>query len=103
MESLAKVRRRGAQVVALACTVAGCVLAAGALLVALPVDEQNPAVRLVYSVADVLDLGIFDRTEGIKHWTSEGAAMKNALLNWGLGAMAWLLAGRLVGWFSSRP
>ncbi len=47
--------------------------------------------------ADILaDLGLFDRDNGIKTFTGENAETKNALVNWGLGALAWLIVGRVV-------
>ncbi len=78
------------------CSLAALVLALGALLVAFQADERNAVVKAVLHVADVVDLGIFDREHGIKQWTSENAQTKNALFNWGLGALAWLIVGRIL-------
>jgi hypothetical protein len=74
----------------------GVVLAVGALLVALGVDEQRPVVSSVLSAADLVDLGVLDRDRD--WWGFEGpkAALRTSLLNWGLAALCWLLAGRAV-------
>ena len=46
--------------------------------------------------ADAVDLGVFSREDGIKQFKGQGAEVKNALVNWGLGAVAWLVIGRLL-------
>jgi hypothetical protein len=37
-----------------------------------------------------------DRKEGIKQFTGKNADVKDALLNWGLGAVVWLVVGRIL-------
>ena len=37
--------------------------------------------------ADAVDLGVFSRDDGIKEFTGSNAETKNALFNWGLGAI----------------
>ncbi len=81
------------------CSLAALFLALGVLLVVFQADEKNALVTFVLNVADVVDLGIFDRAHGIKEWTSENAQTKNALFNWGLGALAWIILGRVVDYF----
>jgi hypothetical protein len=93
---LATVRLRVAQVVWLACVVCALFLAVGALLVALDANEQNALVRFVTKGADAVDLGVFSRENGIKHFTGENADVKNALFNWGLGSVAYLVVGRVA-------
>ena len=39
---------------------------------------------------------VFSRQDGIKQFRGEGAEVKNALFNWGLAAIAWLVAGRVL-------
>ena len=68
----------------------------GALLIAVNANRDNALVRFVLDTANTLDLGIFSRSNGIKHFTGENADVKNALLNWGLGAVAWLVLGRIL-------
>lgn len=91
-----RVRGVVAQIVWAVCSLAALVLALGALFVAFHANADNPLVRLVLDLADRLDLGVFDRDDGVKRWTSQNAETKNALFNWGLAALVWLIAGRLL-------
>lgn len=90
-----QVRLRVAQVIWLVCVVAALLLAVGALLIALDANAKNELVKFVLGWADKVDLGIFDRKDGIKDFTGKGSQTKDALFNWGLGAIAWLIAGRI--------
>ncbi|MFT4287864.1 hypothetical protein [Nocardioides sp.] len=94
--TLTRVRRLVAQLIWIVCSIAALLLALGALFIAFKANADNALVKWVMDAADWLDLGVFDKDEGIKQWTSENAATKNALFNWGLGALAWLVAGRLL-------
>lgn len=91
-----KIRVRLAQLVWLVCALAALVLAVGALLIALDANRSNALVDAVLRAADVVDLGVFSREDGIKQFRGQGADVKNALVNWGLGAIAWLVVGRIV-------
>jgi hypothetical protein len=71
------------------------VLAVGALLVALDANPDNPLVRFVLDLADAVDLDVFSRgRHGI--FTFHGDPAKSALANWGLGAVVYLVVGRLL-------
>lgn len=94
--AVARVRAALAHVVWLACATCATVLAVGALLVALGANRDNALVDAVLRAADSVDLGVFSREDGIKQFSGQGAQVKNALVNWGLGALAWLLVGRLL-------
>ncbi|GAB6986119.1 hypothetical protein [Nocardioides pyridinolyticus] len=76
----------------------GCalVLAVGALLIALDANPDNALVKLVLDVADALDLEVFSRGNGIFTFDGADAATKNALANWGLAAVAYLVVGRIL-------
>lgn len=91
-----KIRARVAQLLWLACALAALVLAIGALLVALDANQKNDLVDFVLRAADFVDLGVFSRADGIKQFRGQGADVKNALFNWGLGAIAWLIVGRIL-------
>ena len=91
-----KIRARLAQLVWLLAALAALVLAVGALLIALDANRSNAAVELVLRAADFLDLDVFSRKDGIKQFEGDGAQVKNALFNWGLGAIAYLVVGRLL-------
>ena len=89
-------RTRVAQLLWTLCVLAALVLAVGALLVAIDANEDNGLVSLVLSAADAVDLGVFSRENGIREFDGSNAETKNALFNWGLGAVAYLVVGRLL-------
>ena len=91
-----KIRVQVARALWLVCALAALFLAVGALLVALDANQSNSLVKFVLDMADKLDLGIFSRENGIKEFTGKNAETKNALFNWGLGAIAWLVVGRIL-------
>jgi len=91
-----RVRAIVAQVIWLICLLAAIVLAVGALLVVLKANADNSLVKAVLNLADRVDLGVFDRRNGIKQFHGHDALIKNALFNWGIGAVVWLVAGRLL-------
>ena len=71
-------------------------LALGALLIALDANTQNDLVQVILDIADKVDLGVFSRQNGVFDFTGENAEDKNALTNWGLAAIMWLLLGKVV-------
>ena len=71
-------------------------LAVGALLIALKANQDNAIVSFVLDVADRLDLGVFSREQGIFTFDGKNAETKNALVNWGIGAIAYLVAGKVL-------
>ena len=89
-------RTRIAQVVWLLCVVAALFLALGALCVALDFNQDNALVKFVLDGADAVDLGVFSREDGIKQFTGSNAETKNALFNWGIGAIVYLIVGRIL-------
>ncbi len=93
-----EVRRRIAQVVWAVCAVAALFLAAGALCIALKANPDNALVRFIIDMADRLDLGVFSRDNGVAQFSGKthAAATKNALVNWGLAAVVWLVVGRIL-------
>ena len=84
------------EVIWFACLLAATALLLGAVLVALDANTQNALVEAVLRAADWADLGVFSRTAGVKQFTGEGAVVKNTVTNWGLGAVAWLVVGRVA-------
>jgi hypothetical protein len=85
-----------AQVIWLLFLLAALFLAVGALLIAVKANRQNDLVKFVLDGADRVDLGIFSKDNGIKQFTGHNAETENALFNWGIGAVAWLVVGRIV-------
>jgi len=92
------VRLRLAQLVWLVCVLAALVLAIGALLIALgdAIDQKNDLVKFVLDVADKLDFGVLGRDDGVFDFDGKNAEVKDALLNWGLAAIVWLIGGRIL-------
>ena len=85
-----------ADVVWIASLVAAISLLLGALLLVVGANQDNALVSFVLKAADWADLGVFSRVGGIKQFTGEGAAVRNAAVNWGIGAVAWLVVGRFA-------
>ena len=94
--TVTRVRVVLAQVVWLLFLAAALFLAVGALLIALDANQDNALVNFVLEGADRVDLGIFSKDNGVKEFTGANAETKNALFNWGLGAVAWLVVGRIL-------
>jgi hypothetical protein len=91
-----RVRTVLAEAVWIVCLLAGLALVAGAVLVVVGANTDNALVAGVLRLADLADLGMFSRTAGVKQFTGEHADSWNAVVNWGLGAVAWLLVGRIA-------
>jgi hypothetical protein len=94
--TVTRVRLTLAQVVWLLFLAAALFLAVGALLIAVDANRGNDLVKFVLEGADRVDLGIFSKDNGIKQFSGNNAETKNALFNWGLGAVAWLVVGRIL-------
>jgi hypothetical protein len=93
----AAVRAKAARIVRIVFGVLATILALGAVLVVLRnnINEQNTIVELITNVADAIS-GPFSRTDGIFEFSGKNAEAKNALLNWGIAAIVYLLIGRLL-------
>ena len=91
------VRSKAARAVRIVFGVLATFLALGAVIVVLRnnINEQNSIVELITNVADAIS-GPFSRDDGIFSFTGKNAASKNALLNWGIAAIVYLLIGRLL-------
>jgi hypothetical protein len=94
--TVTRVRLALAQVVWVLFLAAALFLAVGALLIAVDANQDNDLVKFVLEGADRVDLGIFSKDNGIKEFAGANAETKNALFNWGLGAVAWLVVGRIL-------
>lgn len=78
------------------CVLAALVLAVAALLIALGANQDNGLVKGVLDLAKVADVNVFSLDSPIKRFSPPDAATKTALLNYGIGALAWLVVGRIV-------
>jgi hypothetical protein len=84
------------EIVWFACLLAATALLLGAVLVVLDANTDNALVGAVLRAADWADLDVFSRTAGIKQFSGDNAVVKNTVTNWGLGAVAWLVVGRVA-------
>ncbi|SDT16725.1 hypothetical protein SAMN04488570_3722 [Nocardioides scoriae] len=91
------IRGQVARVVRIVFGVLAAILAIGALLVVLrdSVNEQNSIVKLITDIADAVS-GPFSRDDGIFSFSGKNAVAKNALLNWGIAAIVYLVLGRVI-------
>ena len=74
----------------------GLAMAAAALLIALEANDENTLVNFVFEFAKALDLGIFDLDTPIREFKGENGEIKQALLTYGLGAVTYLIIGRVL-------
>jgi len=74
----------------------GLVLAGAALLIALEANENNSLVDFVLGFANAIDLGVFDLTNPIREFEGDNPEIKEALLSYGLGSVAYLIIGRIL-------
>jgi hypothetical protein len=84
------VRSTVASAVWLVAVVCALVLAVAALLVALRMNQQNDLVSLVLDTARRLDFG------RLKTFTGKDAAIKAALVDWGVAALVYLVLGKVL-------
>jgi hypothetical protein len=91
------IRAKTARAVRIVFGVLATILALGALLVVLRsnINEDNTIVKLITDIADAIS-GPFSRDDGIFDFTGKNAVAKNALLNWGIAAIVYLLIGRFL-------
>jgi hypothetical protein len=94
-----KVRTMVAQAIWVVCILAAVILALGALCVALKANPDNSLVKWILDTANKLDFGIFERTkDGVYHASgnTHEALTKNAIVNWGIAAVVWLVIGGIL-------
>jgi hypothetical protein len=85
-----------ARAVAIVTGLCALVLVTGALLVALGGNDGNALVDWVKDAAGQVDFGVFNRRNGVFEFEGKNAATKNAVVNWGLAAVVWLVIGKIV-------
>ena len=95
-DGLNTARRKAAPIVGIVFLVLAGILAIGALLIALDANRDNAAVEFMLNTAANLDLGVFDRQDGIFTFDGKNAEPKSALVNWGLAAILYLIVGRVL-------
>lgn len=95
--SQAAIRSKASRAVRIIFVVLATILALGAVLVVLRsnINQQNSIVEFITNVADAIS-GPFSRSDGIFDFSGKNADAKNALLNWGIAAIVYLVVGRLL-------
>lgn len=89
------VRSKTASVIWLIAVICALLLAVGALLIALNANQDNSIVTFVLNGADFLD-GPFSRDNGVFNFDAKDAETKNALVNWGIAAVVYLIIGKVL-------
>lgn len=94
---IAQLRATMAAIVKLVFTLVAVVLALAAVLVAVGryVSTDNALVRLVLDLAGVFD-GPFSKDDGIFAFTGTNAEKLDAVTNWGLGAIVYMVIGNVL-------
>lgn len=94
---LDRLRATAGKVVRIVFIVFACILALGAFLVAVRdnVSADNPLVKFVWNFADAID-GPFSRDNGIFTFTGKNAETKDAVVNWGIAAIVYLVISNIV-------
>lgn len=90
MATAASIRNKIASLVWLIAVVCALFLAVGALLWALKMNQDNAIVRFVLDVAALLDFGNF------KQFAGKTGAVKEHLVDWGIAAVIYLVAGKIL-------
>ena len=90
------IRAKLARIWSIVFGVLAAILALGALLVVLRsnINEANSVVKLITDIADTIS-GPFSLDDGVFDFTGKNAEAKNALLNWGIAAIVYLVIGRV--------
>ena len=93
----AHVRGQAARAVKIIFSVFAAILALGAVLVVLRsnINGGNSIVQFVTDTADAIS-GPFSRDDGIFSFSGKNSIAKNALLNWGIAAVVYLVIGRVL-------
>ena len=91
------IRAKVARAVRIVFGVLAAILALGAVLVVLRdnINADNVVVKAITDIADAIS-GPFSLQDGIFDFKGKNAVAKNALLNWGIAAVVYLLIGRFL-------
>ena len=92
-----RVRTILVRVVRIVFIVFAVILALGAFLVAVRdnVSADNPLVKFIWNFADAID-GPFSRDNGIFTFDGENAETKDAVVNWGIAAIVYLVISNVI-------
>jgi ABC-type transport system involved in multi-copper enzyme maturation permease subunit len=90
-------RENAATVVRIVFIVFAVILALGAFLVSVRnnVSSDNGLVKFIWNFADAID-GPFSRDNGIFKFDGKNAETKDAVVNWGIAAIVYLVISNLI-------
>jgi hypothetical protein len=94
--TIARVRGIVSRAVWVICLTLALILAAAAFSFALDANDENGLVQLVRDLANAFDLGVFDLDKPVKKFENPNSDVKTALFNYGIAAVAYLIAGRFL-------
>jgi hypothetical protein len=94
--TVARIRGLVSRAVWVVCLSLALVLAAAAFSFALDANDENDLVQLVRDLANAFDLGFFDLDNPVKRFDEPNSEVKNALFNYGIAAVIYLIAGRFL-------
>jgi len=94
--TVARVRTIVARVVWVVCLTLALILAAAAFSYALDANDKNDLVQFIRDLANAFDLGFFDLDNPVKEFEEPNSDVKNALFNYGICAVIYLIAGRFL-------
>lgn len=94
--TIARLRSFVSRAIWVVCLSLALILATAAFSYALDANENNELVQLVRDLANTFDLGYFDLDKPVKEFNDPNSNVKNALFNYGLAAVAYLIVGRFL-------
>jgi len=94
--TVARVRSMVARAVWVICLTLALILAAAAFSFALDANDENSLVQLIRDLANAFDLTFFDLDKPVKKFKDPNSDVKDALFNYGICAVIYLIAGRFL-------
>ncbi|MDZ5623182.1 hypothetical protein [Nocardioides bizhenqiangii] len=94
--TIARVRGIVARTVWVICLSLALILAAAAFSFALDANDENELVQLIRDLANAFDLTFFDLDKPVKEFAEPNSDVKNALFNYGICAVVYLILGRFL-------
>lgn len=100
LADIVALRSRMAAIVKIVFTVIAILLALGALLVVAgdAISPDNVLVKTIWNIDDFFD-GPFSRDHGVFAFTGDNAIKLNAVCNWGLAAVVYMIVGNILRTF----
>ena len=94
--TIARVRGIVSRTVWVICLALALILAAAAFSFALDANDENDLVQLIRDLANTFDLGVFDLDKPVKEFDDPNSEVKDALFNYGICAVIYLIVGRFL-------